>query len=207
MSRGSAQFHAQHLSTLTFRLKDRVKNNECHIFVCCLVEKASADHGGRQRQRRSRAAATAQAVPSARASERRDGPVLQEKSTIFHEVRGRTGPGSGYEKYYTASFRDNPSLSWSSSRCLRKSPPPCLGEPRESQERVQLRSVEHIADVVPMVQILDIPVPQVKDQLVASLKHLDKPNPEQVDAVSKIQLFSHASPGAADGGVVGGSAD
>ena len=41
-----------------------------------------------------------------------------------------------------------------------------------------------------MVEILDVLVPQVVDQLVASLKHLDKPIPEQVNAVSKISSSS-----------------
>ena len=38
--------------------------------------------------------------------------------------------------------------------------PPCLGEPRGPQEKVQQCTVEQLADVVPMVQILDIPGPQ-----------------------------------------------
>ena len=37
--------------------------------------------------------------------------------------------------------------------------PACLGEPRGPQEQVQLRTVA-FADVVPMVQILDAPVPR-----------------------------------------------
>ena len=36
--------------------------------------------------------------------------------------------------------------------------PPCLGEPRGPQARIQQRTMEQLADVVPMVQILDIPV-------------------------------------------------
>ena len=31
----------------------------------------------------------------------------------------------------------------------RGSRPPCLGEPREAQERIQPHSMEHLADVVP----------------------------------------------------------
>ena len=68
--------------------------------------------------------------------------------------------------------------------------PACLAEPRGPQERVQLRTVEHIADVVPMVQILDAPVPQVGDQgvdqLVVAFRHLDLLIPEQVIEVPKI---------------------
>ena len=55
--------------------------------------------------------------------------------------------------------------------------PACLAEPRGPQERVQLRTVDHIADVVLMVQILDAPVPRVGeqgvDQLVEAFRHLD----------------------------------
>ena len=58
---------------------------------------------------------------------------------------------------------------------------------------MQHHTVEQLADVVPMEQILDIPVPQMGDQLVASLKHLDTPIPEQVTAVPKISLSSRRS--------------
>ena len=36
--------------------------------------------------------------------------------------------------------------------------PPCLGEPRGPQDRILPHSMEQLADVVPMVQILDFPV-------------------------------------------------
>ena len=68
--------------------------------------------------------------------------------------------------------------------------PPCLGEPRGPQERVQLRTVEHIADVVPMVQILDAPVPrggeQAGDQLVEVLRKIDTRSSHQVIEVPKV---------------------
>ena len=35
--------------------------------------------------------------------------------------------------------------------------PPCLGEPRGPQEKFQQCTIEQLADVVPMVQILDTP--------------------------------------------------
>ena len=67
--------------------------------------------------------------------------------------------------------------------------PACLAEPCGPQERVQLRTVEHIADVVPLVQILDAPVPQVGEQgvvqLVEAFRHLDLLIPEQVIEVPK----------------------
>ena len=55
------------------------------------------------------------------------------------------------------------------------------------QYRVQLRTVERIADVVPMVQILDIPVPQKVERLADFLVLLDTQTPvDQVIAVPKI---------------------
>ena len=56
------------------------------------------------------------------------------------------------------------------------------------QAQVQLRTTEHIADVVPMVQILDFPVPQMVEQLVDVLRFFDTlcPVPEQVIEVPKI---------------------
>ena len=66
-----------------------------------------------------------------------------------------------------------------------------MGEP--PGPRVQQRTVEQLTDVVRMVQILDIPVPQMRDQRVASLLHLDAPIPEQVVAVPKISSSSRRS--------------
>ena len=68
------------------------------------------------------------------------------------------------------------------------------------QGRVQRHTVEHIVDVLPFVQILDVPVPQMGDQLVAVLKSYDFLVPGQVTAVPNIiPLFSHASFGAGNG--------
>ena len=74
---------------------------------------------------------------------------------------------------------------------MRKTPcggvrPACLAEPRGPQERVQLRTVEHIADVVPMVQFLDAP-------LVEAFRHLDLHVPEQVIEVPTILSSSRRS--------------
>ena len=61
--------------------------------------------------------------------------------------------------------------------------PASLAEPRGPPERVQL----HIADVVPVVQILDIPVPQKVERLADFLVLLDTQTlVEQVIAVPKI---------------------
>ena len=57
------------------------------------------------------------------------------------------------------------------------------------QERVQRRSVAQIEVTVPSVPILDVPVPQMVDQLVVVLQGLDMSTPvEQVIEVSKITL-------------------
>ena len=68
--------------------------------------------------------------------------------------------------------------------------PACLAEPCGPQGRVQLRTVEHIADVVPMVQILDAPVPrggeQLGDQLVEVLRKIDTRSSLQAIEVPKI---------------------
>ena len=54
------------------------------------------------------------------------------------------------------------------------------------QERVQRHTVEHFADLAPMVQILDVLVPQVVDQLVEVFRLLDFAVPAQVIDVPKI---------------------
>ena len=46
--------------------------------------------------------------------------------------------------------------------------------------------MEQLADLAPMVQILDVPVPQMVDQLVDVLKLFDNSVPEQVIDVPKI---------------------
>ena len=66
--------------------------------------------------------------------------------------------------------------------------PPCLGEPRGPQARIQQRRMEQLADVVPMVQILDTPVPQMVEQLPDVLRFFATllPVSEQVIEVPKI---------------------
>ena len=70
--------------------------------------------------------------------------------------------------------------------------PPCLGEPPGLPERVQRHTVVQLADVAPMVQILDVPVPQMADQLVDVLELSDAAIPEQVIAVPKISQDSNS---------------
>ena len=70
----------------------------------------------------------------------------------------------------------------------RGSRPPCLGEPREAQDKVQQRTMEQIADV-PMLTLLDSPVPQMVDQLVAVLARCDMPLADQVIEVPKVSCL------------------
>ena len=66
--------------------------------------------------------------------------------------------------------------------------PPCLGEPRGPQEKVQQCTVEQLADVVPMVQILDTLGLLGRDQVVEVLRKLDVPAVEQLIAVPLVSL-------------------
>ena len=58
------------------------------------------------------------------------------------------------------------------------------------QERIQRRTVEHLAVLAPPVQILDVPLPQVVDQPMDVLTRFDIPVPEQVIEVPKISCPS-----------------
>ena len=64
--------------------------------------------------------------------------------------------------------------------------PASLAEPPGPQERIQRRTVEQLAEIAPMVQILDAPVPQSVVQLVEVLRPCDTMVPEQVIDVPKI---------------------
>ena len=111
--------------------------------------------------------------------EHHDAPRGQSKAKSGEEVRGARH-GHDPEQPPPQLYKEEPGGS----------PPPSLAEPRGPQERVQLRTVEHIADVVPMVQILDIPVPQMENQLVEVCRQLDILIPEQAIEVTKISSSS-----------------
>ena len=68
----------------------------------------------------------------------------------------------------------------------RGSQPPCLGDLRGPQDKVQQRTMEPIADDVPMLTLLDSPVPQMVYQLVAVLARYDMPLADQVIEVPKV---------------------
>ena len=89
--------------------------------------------------------------------------------------RGQKNAGT---EYYALSDEDEVPA--------RSSRPPCLGEPRGPQDKVQQRTMEQIADDVPMLTLLDSPVPQMVDQLVAVLARYDLPLADQVIEVPKV---------------------
>ena len=87
----------------------------------------------------------------------------------------------GHEDKHDAPRRQKPPPSQLGSW------PPCLGDRGGPQARVQQHTVEQLAGVVPMVQILDIPVRQKVEKLSDFLKLLDTQRPvQQVTNVPKI---------------------
>ena len=56
------------------------------------------------------------------------------------------------------------------------------------QPGVQRHTLEHVVEICPYVPILDVPVPQMGDQVVEVLRRFDVPAVEQVIAVPKISL-------------------
>ena len=85
-----------------------------------------------------------------------------------------------------------------------------LAEPPGPQERVPQRTVEPMLETFVPVPSLDVPVPQMENQLVEPFRYLDLHVPEQAIKVPKISIPSLQAPCAlrgADGRTVGGSAD
>ena len=92
---------------------------------------------------------------------------LSEKK--HHNSRGETGQGKGGRGVRDALHGQVPGQPTPQPELFQLfeeeyggSRPPCLGEPRGLQERVQPHVMEQIADVVPTVQVLDFPVAQEK---------------------------------------------
>ena len=93
--------------------------------------------------------------------------VRMELAAALHHSAQRVEVPREVEEYAT----------YVGSRAL-KTPPPgmrpaSLAEPQGAQERVQRRTMEHVVDFVPVVPLLDAPVPQMVDQLEDVLKIVD----------------------------------
>ena len=117
----------------------------------------------------------------------------QRARTIPQGVRGVPGPGRRGARS-TTRYDDRGPLSPQPElfQLYEDEPggsrPACLVAPRGPQEKVQQCTVEQLADVVPMVQILDTPGLLGGDQVVEVLRLLDVPAIEQAIAVPKISL-------------------
>ena len=162
--------------------------------------------------RHEKAAATTQTVASARTSERRHGPGRE-----FAPPHGGQGRESGVRGELRVKASGTPPLSQAAgvqhffldddeSPATRGSRPDALLAASGPQERVLRNTVEQLVDCVPVVPLLDVPVPQMVDQLV----HVLKKDVEWVIAVPKIALqdggpSSRRSSRTAAGGTVGGS--
>ena len=112
------------------------------------------------------------------------------RCTTPHEDRGRPGPGRRRASCTTRTRTRGPPLhSGSSSICLTRGWREAVCQPGRAagpQEREQRHTMEQLADVAPMVPSLALPEPQMVDQLVAMVKHVDSVVPEQIVAVPKI---------------------
>ena len=93
----------------------------------------------------------------------------------------------------------------------RRGLPAPLPEVAGWQERVQRHATEHLADLAPLVQILDAPVPQVADNVMDVSRSLDSSIAEQFIEVPTISCSSCPSRSPMlvpqSSGTVGGSAD
>ena len=113
-------------------------------------------------------------------------------TTVPHGDRGRPGQREEREKNYTATLRRMPlpgTLRWTLGKDVGEAP--AAGRPAPllevlPQERVQQRTAEQIADLVPLVPLLHDVVPKMVEQLVDILSPLDFRVPEQVIEVPKI---------------------
>ena len=114
-------------------------------------------------------------------------------TSLHHSSRGqrkaRAGEGES-ELNHTAKDRKTPPPQPVLFQLYEEEPggrrPASLAEPPGPQEQVQRHTMEQLADVAPMVPSLAVPEPQMVDQLVAMVKHVDSVVPEQIIAVPQI---------------------
>ena len=114
-------------------------------------------------------------------------------TSLHHSSRGQRKARAGEEESelnFTAKDRKTPPPQPVLFQLYEEEPggrrPASLAEPPGPQEQVQRHTMEQLADVAPMVPSLAVPEPQLVDQLVAMVKHVDSVVPEQIIAVPKI---------------------
>ena len=136
------------------------------------------------------AGATAPLVVATRADDRRDG------ARRGHSPGG--WPGATHE-----ALRGQTKASSRGRRLgVLKEP-----EPPNVVERVLRHTVQQFVDAVPLVPLLDDPVPQTVGTVLDFFRALDLPVTEQVIAVPKSLAASGGAASPSDGRTVGGSAD
>ena len=103
----------------------------------------------------------------------------------------RTTPEDSHQSQRGGSPRGAPSPAGTDAR--RRLPPgmrPALLVEVQPQGCLERHAVEHLADLAPMVQILDAPVPQMLDSALDFFRRLDLPVAEQVIDVPMISSSS-----------------
>ena len=117
-------------------------------------------------------------------------------TSLHHSSRGQRKARAGEEESetkYTAKVRKTPPPQPVLFKLFDEEPgggrPEAFAEPRP-QERVLRHTAEQIGDVAPVVPALGVPEPQMVDQLVAVLRPVDSPVPDQIIAVPRISLPS-----------------
>ena len=121
--------------------------------------------------------------------------VAMVLATVGHHSFGPTANDALRSQKPVTSTREGVEGETYDAPRRQKPPPPGslpapLSEVAGRQEVLVRHVVEHMADVCPVVQILDAPVPQMVDTVLEFFRALDPPVDEQVIAVPKISIDS-----------------
>ena len=115
--------------------------------------------------------------------------VRMELAAALHHSRDvGSGKNDGLRAQKTVNSREDAVFFELFDEDTARVRPTCLVEPPGPQERVPRHTVEQMADVAPMVQILDAPVLQMVEHVVDVLKTFDRGLAEQVIEVAKVTL-------------------
>ena len=98
---------------------------------------------------------------------------MELAAALHHSCGGGLGKNDGLRAQKTVNCREDAVFFELFDQDTAGVRPTSLVEPPGPQERVPRHTVEQMADVAPMVQILDAPVPQTVDKLVEVLRPLD----------------------------------
>ena len=150
------------------------------------------------RARTAEETATARSMASPRADDRRHAQAEVQHHTT-NSARGQPRPGEETDETNYAMGQMTPPPPAASTMYFRTDDdgdvlaagvrPPTLAVPRP-QERVLRHTVEQVGDVAPLLPALAVPVPQMVDQLVAVLTHVDSFIPGQVEVPTIVSLIN-----------------